>query len=171
MLAMDLGPGVFMKVMIRSIYSERVRSSIRFTQPSKVQKQFAEQCSTEHIVEKFLRGEPVATASKPAVYADLTQVPDFESLQDRLAVLNNWFNDLPSDVRSEFDNDPQKALEELTKPDRMSDAVELGLLDPSVLETDAGVSKEPVDEGNTEEVSSSEGATQDNQPQKNASQA
>lgn len=168
---MDLGPGVFMKVMIRSIYSERVRSSIRFTQPSKVQKQFAEQCSTEHIVEKFLRGEPVATASKPAVYADLTQVPDFESLQDRLAVLNNWFNDLPSDVRSEFDNDPQKALEELTKPDRMSDAVELGLLDPSVLETDAGVSKEPVDEGNTEEVSSSEGATQDNQPQKNASQA
>lgn len=160
-----------MKVKINSIYSDRVRSSLRFTQPSKVQKQFAEQCSTEHIVEKFLRGEPVATASKPAVYADLTQVPDFESLQDRLAVLNNWFNDLPSEVRSEFDNDPQKALEELTKPDRMSDAVELGLLDPSVLETDAGVSEEPVDEGKAEEVSSSEGATQDNQPHKNASQA
>lgn len=160
-----------MKVKINSIYSDRVRSSVRFTQPSKVQKQFAEQCSTEHIVEKFLRGEPVATASKPAVYADLTQVPDFESLQDRLAVLNNWFNDLPSEVRSEFDNDPQKALEELTKPDRMSDAVELGLLDPSVLETDAGVSEEPVDEGKAEEVSSSEGATQDNQPHKNVSQA
>lgn len=160
-----------MKVKINSIYSDRVRSSLRFTQPSKVQKQFAEQCSTEHIVEKFLRGEPVATASKPAVYADLTQVPDFESLQDRLAVLNNWFNDLPSEVRSEFDNDPQKALEELTKPDRMSDAVELGLLDPSVLETDAGVFEEPVDEEKAEEVSSSEGATQDNQPPKNASHA
>lgn len=171
MLAMDSGPGVFMKVMIRSIYSERVRSSIRFTQPSKVQKQFAEQCSTEHIVEKFLRGEPVATASKPAVYADLTQVPDFEGLQDRLAVLNNWFSDLPAEVRAEYGNDPNKALEELTKPGSLEYAVELGLLDPSVLETDAGVSKEPVDEGNTEEVSSSEGATQDNQPQKNASQA
>lgn len=171
MLAMDLGPGVFMKVKINSIYSDRVRSSVRFTQPSKVQKQFAEQCSTEHIVEKFLRGEPVATASKPAVYADLTQVPDFESLQERLAVLNNWFNDLPSEVRSEYGNDPQKALEELTKPGSLEYAVELGLLDPSVLETDADVSKEPVDEGKVEEVSSSEGATQDNQPQKNVSQA
>lgn len=156
---------------INSIYSDRVRSSLRFTQPSKVQKQFAEQCSTEHIVEKFLRGEPVATASKAAVYADLTQVPDFESLQDRLAVLNNWFNDLPSEVRSEYGNDPNKALEELTKPGSLEYAVELGLLDPSVLETDAGVFEEPVDEEKAEEVSNREGATQDNQPQKNASQA
>lgn len=154
-----------MKVKINSIYSDRVRSSVRFTQPSKVQKQFAEQCSTEHIVEKFLRGEPVATASKPAVYADLTQVPDFESLQDRLAVLNNWFNDLPSEVRSEYGNDPNKALEELTKPGSLEYAVELGLLDPSVLETDAGVFEEPVDEEKAEGASSSEGAKQDNQPQ------
>ena len=154
---------------IHSIYSDRVRSSIRFIQPSKVQKQFADQCSTEHIVQKFLRGEPVATASKPAVYADLTQVPDFESLQDRLAVLNNWFNDLPSEVRLEYGNDPQKALEELTKPGSWTYAVELGLLDPSVLETDASVSDEPVEEGKAEEVSSSEGATQDNRPLKTSS--
>lgn len=160
-----------MKVKINSIYSDRVRSPIRFTQPSKVQKQFAEQCSTEHIVEKFLRGEPVATASKPAVYADLTQVPDFDGLQNCLAVLNNWFSDLPAEVRAEYGNDPKKALEELTKPGSLEYAVELGLLDPSVLETDAGVSEEPVDEGKAEEVSSSEGAMQDNQPHKNGSQA
>lgn len=160
-----------MKVKINSIYSERVRSSLRFTQPSKVQKQFAEQCSTEHIVEKFLRGEPVAQASKPAVYADLTQVPDFESLQDRLAVLNNWFNDLPSEVRAEYGNDANKALEELTKPESLEYAVELGLLDPSVLEADASVSDERSEEGNQEEAGKTEGATQDNQPHKNASQA
>lgn len=158
-------------VQIHSIYSERVRSSKRFTQPSKTQKQFADECSTDRIVEKFLRGEPVAQASKPAIYADLTKVPDFEALQARLSALSAWFEDLPASVRAEFDNDPQKALEELTKPGRLSDAVELGLLDEAVLKE-----SEEADDKRSEEVSNEDSeklreSTQDDQLQKNASQA
>ena len=155
-------------VKINSIYSARVRSSIRFTQPSKTQKQFANECSTDRIVEKFLRGEPVAQASKPAIYADLTKIPDFEALQSRLSALNAWFADLPSSVRAEFDNDPEKALEELTKPDRWSDAVELGLLDESVLQKSEELDDKRSEEVNDEDFEKTTEATQDSQPQKNA---
>lgn len=168
---MGSGTGVFMKVIIHSIYSDRVRSSKRFTQPSKTQKQFADECSTDRIVEKFLRGEPVAQASKPAIYADLTKIPDFEALQSRLSALNAWFADLPSSVRAEFDNDPQMALEELTKPGRLSDAVELGLLGEAVLQKVEELDDKRSEEVNDETFEKTTEATQDSQPQKNVSQA
>lgn len=155
-------------VKINSIYSGRVRSSKRFTQPSKTQKQFAEECSTDRIVEKFLKGEPVAQASKPAIYADLTKIPDFEALQTRLSALNAWFADLPASVRSEFDNDPNKALEELTKPDRLSDAIELGLLDEAVLQKSEELDDKRSEEVNDEDFERTTEATQDSQSQKNA---
>lgn len=82
--------------------------------------------------------------SRQPMYGDFTAVGDYHSLRCKLAQVDRSFMALPVDVRARFDNDPQMLIDFLGDAKNFKEAVDLGLMDSSVLLTalaDDGVTR------------------------------
>lgn len=66
-------------------------------------------------------------------YLDTTGI-DYEAALNVVAQTNSIFESLPAQLRNKFENDPTQFLDYMHNPDNYSEAVELGLMHPSVLE-------------------------------------
>jgi len=68
---------------------------------------------------------------KAGQYLDnLSTFGDYQEAQNFIADANSAFENLSSDIRYKFDNDPAKLLEFLQHPKNKEEAIELGLIDP-----------------------------------------
>lgn len=114
-----------MKVL--SFFSPRPDSSIK-CEGGLTQQHFKDACDLNVIIKRYPDGIP-SPAAMP-VYGDFTAIG--KGLQDSMNAfqfVSDWFYSLPSDIRSNFDNDPLKAQTfVLDHPDK---AVELGILSAS----------------------------------------
>lgn len=72
------------------------------------------------------------TARQP-IYGDFTEVKDYHQMLIAVKNVERAFNTLTANVRNRFDNDPQKLINFLEDPKNNAEAVELGLMDKSVL--------------------------------------
>jgi hypothetical protein len=55
---------------------------------------------------KVLAHRPASQGVHPPQYLDLSEYPDFETMQNRVAEAHSLFEDLPAEVRFKFDNKP-----------------------------------------------------------------
>jgi len=62
-----------------------------------------------------------------AQYGDFTQVNEYQESLNIVIRAQNAFDELPSDVRKKFHNDPGEFLEFATNPDNQQEMVTLGL--------------------------------------------
>lgn len=62
-------------------------------------------------------------------FDDVSELSDYKSALDQVLSAQKMFNDLPSDVRTEFDNDPGKLIDFLQDPSNADKAHELGLIE------------------------------------------
>lgn len=96
--------------------------------PSMTKKSQQKECDINNIIKKFDRTGVLAhMAPHEPTYMDVDPI----TYQDALQIVIDAqaaFNDLPSKVRSKFNNDPQKFLE-FTKTAKKDELVELGLAD------------------------------------------
>lgn len=88
-------------------------------------------CDINLIVKKFQStGLLPNTASGEPFYADLSNSLDYQSALNTVINAQNTFQQLPSQIRNQFQNDPYQFLAFCENPDNQVKLVEMGLANP-----------------------------------------
>jgi len=97
---------------------------------SLTQQQFADDCDLNVLAFRFgLTGKPLPIeAIDPSYYGDMSDVPDLRTALDLVNDAKNKFMDLPSKLRTRFDNSPAKLWAFVNDPENGPEAVRLGIL-------------------------------------------
>lgn len=108
--------------------NKRKRVPIYFKDPSLAQQNLKEETDINHIIKKYKEtGElPV---QKRGFYGDVTQIPDYQEALNTIKNAKDLFDSLPSNIRSEFANDPGTMLTWIQNPENSARAIELGLIE------------------------------------------
>lgn len=102
-------------------------------EPSMTQQQFADECDINKIVAAYLRNPEQLIMNlnrKEGVYADLSNIPDYQGMLDQTLKAQEAFMTLPPKIRSRFHNDPQELINFLGDSSNIEEGIKLGLLDP-----------------------------------------
>lgn len=97
--------------------------------PAMTDPQWGQESDINYIMEKFQKtGQVTHLGHRQGIYGDVSEIPDLlgAAIIVREAQLN--FESLDSRVRLKFENDPQKMIDWLHKPENQEEAVQLGLL-------------------------------------------
>lgn len=65
--------------------------------------------------------------TRPGAFGDFTNAMDYHSSLNRLIAIDQAFHNLPADIRRACNNDPANYVDLVLNPDRLEEAVELGL--------------------------------------------
>ncbi len=91
----------------------------------------SQECDVNFIMNKWKRtGEIPAGNPVPATYGDFSEVADYMQAKNSILEADRAFENLPSWVRSRFQNSPHELLEFMDDPDNQAEAEKLGLLRP-----------------------------------------
>lgn len=112
----------------------RVRVQTINELPTKTQQQFKDSCDLNKIMNQARRtGELPRQRAARGYYMDHTVLPqDYQAALDIVIEGNNAFNNLSSQVRSTFKNDPKELLKFLSDPKNKEEAIKLGLIEATV---------------------------------------
>lgn len=91
------------------------------------------------IMAKWLKGSPPAMKADGGTYGDYGTALDYQQAQNSLLDAQAQFDALPSQIRQDFENDPQQLLEFVLNPDNQAEAIAMGLIpaDPTAPPTPA----------------------------------
>lgn len=106
--------------------SRRVR--ILIDGDSKVEQSHAARVDINMILKRCRRTGLFPQRTGVPSYGDFTGAVDFQECLTRIDKANRDFDDLPSEIRSRFDNDPGKLLDFLADADNLAEAREIGLV-------------------------------------------
>lgn len=115
----------------QSVHSHSTDYSVSFPTDSPVTKQsFGPECDINTIMARYQStGEmPVINQVAPQ-YLDLDQT-DFQSAMEVVAGAQSLFAELPSSIRTRFNNDPGQFLAFTSNPANRAEMVELGMFKP-----------------------------------------
>jgi len=107
--------------------------------PSRTQKQFKDECNVNNIIKKYKATGTITHVRnrQEGVYADLTTLPDFQQAMDVIVKASNAFQEVPAEIRSRFNNDPQQFIDYLNDPKNIEESYKLGLREkPKVIPED-----------------------------------
>nr|CAI9751497.1 virion structural protein [Microvirus sp.]CAI9751527.1 virion structural protein [Microvirus sp.] len=110
----------------RTSRSEALLQPYHFNKDSKVQEQFAFDCDINNIVSGMTAPLPM----REPISDEVKQLsPDmYEKALYAKAEAENAFMELPSKVRTFFENNPKNMLEFISKPENQEKCIELGLI-------------------------------------------
>lgn len=115
----------------QNAYSEPFRGSdLECKDPSLAQQQFKDDVDINVLLERFQVTGVMPQGVVLPSYGDFSAVVDFRSAQDALRRARDAFMELPAQVRSRFNNDPQELLEFVSKDENRAEAERLGLVVP-----------------------------------------
>lgn len=115
-----------------STMHERIRVQTINAEPSMTQQQFKDEADINTIMRKY-GADPVAfnaLTRKGGVYADFSNLKDYQGMLQEVADAQDAFAALPAQIRARFGNDPGSLISFLGDPDNHAEGVELGLLQP-----------------------------------------
>lgn len=101
--------------------------------PSLTVQDGADECDINFIVKKFgITGElPVGLVAP--TFGDFVGINDYQSALHAISEADKAFMEMPADVRSRFDNDPQKFVAFCSDEANASEMASLGLLDAAAV--------------------------------------
>ena len=112
---------------------EEQKKGITFTEPSRTQQQFAEECDINIILDKFnATGVMSHVSSMQPVYADVTGYGDLAECFRKVENAQAAFDALPSKLRAELDNDPRNLVPYITNPANKERCIEYGIFNKPV---------------------------------------
>ena len=95
---------------------------------SMTQQQFKAECDVNNILAKYKKtGQINHLAKHNGNFGDFSNIEDYQTALDKIAQAELAFNDLSSDIRSKFHNDPGKLIDFLSDEKNNKEAIELGL--------------------------------------------
>lgn len=107
------------------------RVQIMFTEPSLTKQSFKDECDVNNIVKKHsVTGIYTHINERSAQYADVTEIPDYQTAMQTVASANQLFGTLPSQLRKRFNNDPAEYLAFVQNEDNLDEMVRLGMAVP-----------------------------------------
>lgn len=118
-------------MQIRSRYALGApERGIEFVQPSLTQQQFKDECEIESLLKAHNLGQVMGILNhhgQQPLYADVTDVPNFHDAQNHVSRAREYFEGLPSDVRSRFNNSLAEFLTSLNDPGAREALTEMGV--------------------------------------------
>lgn len=95
------------------------------------QPEFASDCDINTIISRYESLQVPMPIADPSQFGDFTGLSDYHTICNRIASIDQHFEDLPATVRKRFDNDPGQLLAFLDDPTSRSEAEQLGLIQKS----------------------------------------
>lgn len=119
-------------MLIRSRYNlgDPVKG-LEFHEPSLTQQQFKDECEIESLLKAHNLSQVMGIINnhdQQPLYGDVSEIPDFHVSQNHLARATEYFEGLPSDVRSRFNNSLSEFLTMLNNPSAREALTEMGVL-------------------------------------------
>lgn len=119
-------------MQIRSRYSlgDPVKG-LEFHEPSLTQQQFKDECEIESLLKAHNLSQVMGIINnhnQQPLYGDVSEIPDFHASQNHVARATEYFEALPSDVRSRFNNSLSEFLTTLNNPGAREALTEMGVL-------------------------------------------
>lgn len=109
-----------------------------------------DQCDINKIVARFDKTGLITHMSKiEGKFGDLSGA-DFTKMSQQVANARSMFEDLPSNIRARFENDPGKLLEFFEEPKNRDEAIELGLIKESWTDESDGLGEHVTEGQNVE---------------------
>lgn len=113
----------------QNAYSESFRGSdLECKDPSLAQQSFKDDADINVMLERFKVTGVLPQGVLMPTYGDFTGVSDYRSARDAMLKAEHAFMDMPANIRSRFDNDPQKFLEFCADDKNREEAIRLGLV-------------------------------------------
>mgnify|MGYP000741555864 CR=1 FL=1 len=113
-------------VTTRKNGTRRVRLTL--SSETRTEQSHAKRVNINSIMAKVARGGMAPIKSGSPLYGDFSNVGDYQQCKDRIIAAQMDFNQLPANIRAEFDNDPAKLIAYLNNPENEQDAIDQGLL-------------------------------------------
>jgi len=115
---------------IISAYTAKLRTPINFTGPGRTKQSFKDECDINNIMARYRTTRLLTwTNENQPRYADCTGY-DYQVAMQTITQANGLFQGMPSALRAEFDNDPQKFLAFCEDERNLPRLEEMGLLRP-----------------------------------------
>ena len=105
-----------------------MKTSIKFTQPSRTRQSEKNECNINNIMAKYEdTGQITHIQNNPGQYGDFSEVPDYHSALNQIKRAQDTFDALPSQIRKRFDNDPGAFVEFVDNPKNNQELINMGL--------------------------------------------
>ena len=145
------------KTLIRSAYGEKQKVTIT-TLDARTEQCHRDECDINKIIAKYDRTGVLNHVNDfEARYEDLTGL-DYQTMLNIVANANSMFEGLPSVIRNQFDNEPQKFISFMDDENNNEQMYEMGLKQRPISEQ-IGSESDPISNGN-EQPQSGENAPQ-----------
>ncbi|WNK14053.1 MAG: internal scaffolding protein [Microvirus sp.] len=114
-----------------SNYSQKQRVPISFPPNSPYTKQeFKNECDINILMAQYMATGQLPNINERAPqYLDVTGI-EYQDSMNFIAGAQTLFNELPSQIRSRFENDPGKFLDFTSNPNNREEMAQMGLLKP-----------------------------------------
>jgi phage internal scaffolding protein len=123
-----LAPRPGAQTTFKSAYSPRERLLTVNEAPSLTKQNHRLECDINHIVAKYVKtGVLEHQKEKQGQYVDVSSGADYQTSMNIVATAQSLFADLPSQIRTQFENDPAQFLDFVQNPENEQEMVELGL--------------------------------------------
>jgi len=116
-----------MTTNIRKKYGKRNPVLVNCETIGKTKPEFKESCDINHILNKYQKTGQLPIMQKTPLYEDFSSVPDYQGSLNIIIKAEEQFNNLPSDIRKKFENDPSKFLEFVDNKDNSEAMIKMGL--------------------------------------------
>lgn len=112
--------------------------------PSKTDQQWEKDCNVNNIMAKFAQtGQLHHTKSRPGVYADVSELGDFQTAMNTVTQAQRDFSQLPAALRERFNQSPASLVKFLSDPNNRDEAIKLGLIPTPISDQTVPVPTEP----------------------------
>lgn len=123
MMNMDI-----MKIFSR--YNPPPAVNITVESDSPVQQQFLEETQLDYLLKKYSTlGINPFVASGEFDYLDTTLLPDFQTMQNKVVQIKEYFSGLPSDLRRRFGDNVDNFVQFVQDPANSQALIDLGLVE------------------------------------------
>jgi len=114
----------------KDAYSVKPRVQLHFKGESRTKQSFKDECDVNRIVARFQATGQLPNINEiPPQYLDVTEM-DFQAHQNFIAEAQTMFQELPSAIRTKFENSPAKFLDFVSHEKNRPELAEMGLLRP-----------------------------------------
>lgn len=97
-------------------------------EPSMTQQQYKESCDINNIIKQYAQTGELPLSNKVGQFLDVSNVQDYQSALTTVYEAQKAFDQLPSNIRSRFENDPNQLIAFLEDDKNHNEAQKLGLL-------------------------------------------
>lgn len=128
------------KLVIKKPLRENKVPGLAGFEPTRTQQSLENETNINAIMARVLKtGQmPTARSAEQPFYGDFTAADDYYSAVNRIADAESEFADLPSAIRSRFENDPGKLIEFLSDSKNLDEAITLGLIEKPIPQQPVG---------------------------------